>query len=86
MSRPDTDLLNSLSAELSQRLKELMDQALLGFIQPNSASQFAQHAPELAKFREAIAHIDSKDDIEFLRSFRETVPTTDYEPYRPYIA
>ncbi|KAG2064565.1 hypothetical protein BDR04DRAFT_1084243 [Suillus decipiens] len=63
-----------------------MDQALLGFIQPNSASQFAQHAPELAKFREAIAHIDSKDDIEFLRSFRETVPTTDYEPYRPYIA
>ncbi|KAG2351858.1 GH3 auxin-responsive promoter-domain-containing protein [Suillus spraguei] len=86
MSRPDTDMLSVLSAELSQRLKELMDQALLRFIQPNFASQFARHAPELAKFRETIAHIDSKDDIEFLRSFRESVPTTDYEPYRPYIA
>ncbi|KAG1856113.1 GH3 auxin-responsive promoter, partial [Suillus subluteus] len=88
MSRPDTgtDLLNSLSPELSQRLKELMDQALLGFIRPNSTSQFAQHAPVLARFCETIAHSDSKDDIQFLRSFREFIPTTDYEPYRPYIA
>ncbi|KAG1731727.1 GH3 auxin-responsive promoter [Suillus lakei] len=86
MSRPDTDLLDSLSAEISQQLKDFVDQALLGFIRPNSASQFAQHAPELANFRETIAHSDSKDDIEFLRSFRESVPTTNYEPYRPYIA
>jgi hypothetical protein len=86
MSHPDTDLLGSLSAEHSRRLKEHMDQALLEFIRPNSASLFAQHAPELAKFRETIAHSDSKDDNEFLRSFREFVPTTDYEPYRPYIA
>jgi hypothetical protein len=86
MSHPDTDLLNSLSPELSQRLKELTDQALLGFIRTNFASQFAQHAPELARFRETIAHSDSEDDIQFLRSFRESVPITDYEPYRPYIA
>ncbi|KAG1730351.1 GH3 auxin-responsive promoter [Suillus lakei] len=82
MSHPDI----VLSAELSQRLKDLLDQALLGFIRPNSVSQFAQHAPELANFREAIAQSDSKDDIEFLRSFRESIPTTNYEPYRPFIA
>lgn len=81
-----TDLQHSLSAELSQRLKDLLDQALLGFIRPNSMSQFAQHASELADFREAIAQRNSNDDIEFLRSFREFVPTTNYEPYRPFIA
>ncbi|KAG2120452.1 GH3 auxin-responsive promoter [Suillus discolor] len=86
MSPPNTDLLDFLSAELTQRVKEHMNQALLQFIRPNSASQYAQHAPELANFREAIAHSDSKDDIDFLRSFREFVPTTDYEPYKPYIA
>ncbi|KAG2107325.1 GH3 auxin-responsive promoter [Suillus cothurnatus] len=86
MTCPDTDLLHSLSAELSQRLKDLMDQALLGFIRPNSVSQFAQHASELANFREAMAQKNSNDDIEFLRSFREFIPTTNYDPYRPFIA
>ncbi|KAG1865581.1 GH3 auxin-responsive promoter-domain-containing protein [Suillus tomentosus] len=66
MSRPDTDLLDSSSAELTQR--------------------YAQYAPELANFREAIAQNDSKDDIDFLHSFREFVPTRDYEPHKPYIA
>ncbi|KAG1731726.1 GH3 auxin-responsive promoter [Suillus lakei] len=86
MSHPDTDLLDSLSAELSQRLKGLLDQALLGFIRPNFASQFARHAPELANFRDSIARTDSKDDIEFLRSFQEFIPTTNYESYRPFMA
>ncbi|KAG1863073.1 GH3 auxin-responsive promoter [Suillus subluteus] len=86
MSRPETDLLDSLSAELSQQLKDRVDRALLEFIRPNSASQFAQDAPELARFREAIAQGNPKDDLEFLRSFREFVPTTNYEPYRPFIA
>ncbi|KAG1795470.1 GH3 auxin-responsive promoter [Suillus plorans] len=86
MSRPETDLLDSLPAELSQQLKDRVDRALLEFIRPNSASQFAQEAPELAKFREAIAQNDSMDDREFLRIFREFVPTTNYEPYRPFIA
>lgn len=81
-----TDLQHSLSAELSQRLKDLLDQALLGFIRTNSMSQFAQRASELANFREAIAQRNLNDDIEFLRSFREFVPTTNYEPYRPFIA
>ncbi|KAG1730332.1 GH3 auxin-responsive promoter [Suillus lakei] len=86
MSRPETDLLDSLSSELSQQLKDRVDQALLEIIQPNSASQFAQDAPELAKFYEAIAQSNSKDQMEFLRSFREFVPTMNYEPYRPFIA
>jgi len=86
MTCPDTDLLHSLSAELSQRLKNLMDQALLGFIRPNSVSQFAQHASELANFRKAMAQKNSNGDIEFLRSFREFIPTTNYDPYRPFIA
>lgn len=86
MSRPETDLLDSLSPELSQLLKDRVDRALLEFIRPNSASQFAQDAPELAKFRDAIAQGDSKDDLEFLGSFREFVPTTNYESYRPFIA
>ncbi|KAG1815072.1 GH3 auxin-responsive promoter [Suillus subaureus] len=86
MFRPDTDLLHSLSAELSQRLKDLLDQALLGFIRPNSVSQFAQHASELASFREAMAQRNSNDDAEFLRSFREFIPITNYEHYRPFIA
>ncbi|KAG1741566.1 GH3 auxin-responsive promoter [Suillus paluster] len=86
MSRPETDLLDSLSTELSQQLKDHVDQTLLESIRPNYTSQFSQHAPELAKFREAIAQSDSKDDIDFLRSFREFVPTTNYEPYRPFIA
>ncbi|KAG1815029.1 GH3 auxin-responsive promoter-domain-containing protein [Suillus subaureus] len=86
MSRPETDLLDSLSAELSQQLKDRVDRALLEFIRPNYESQFAQAAPELVKFRKAIAQGDLKDDLEFLRSFREFVPTTNYEPYRPFIA
>ncbi|KAG2367157.1 GH3 auxin-responsive promoter [Suillus spraguei] len=86
MSRPETDLLDSLSPELSQLLKDRSDRALLEFIRPNSASQFAQDASELAKFREAIAQGDPEDDQEFLRSFREFVPTTNYESYRPFIA
>ncbi|KAG2138537.1 GH3 auxin-responsive promoter [Suillus clintonianus] len=86
MSPPDTDLLHSLSAELSERLKDLLDQTLLGMIRPNSASQFARHAPELEKFREAITRSEAEDNIDFLQNFREFVPTTNYEPYRPYIA
>ncbi|KAG1741575.1 GH3 auxin-responsive promoter [Suillus paluster] len=86
MSRPETGCLDSLSTELSQQLKDHVDQTLLEFIRPNSASQFARHAPELANFREAVAQSDSKDDIDFLRSFREFIPTTNYEPYRPFIA
>lgn len=85
MSRPDTDLLHSLSPALSQRLKDFLDQALLGFIRPNSVSQFAHHASELANFREAMAQKDSNDDVELLRSFREFIPTTNYEPYRPFV-
>ncbi|KAG1863056.1 GH3 auxin-responsive promoter [Suillus subluteus] len=86
MSRPDTNILHSLSPELSQRLKDLLDQALLEFIRPNSVSQFAQHASELEKFREAMSQRNSNDDIEFLRSFRESIPTTNYDPYRPFMA
>ncbi|KAG2340898.1 hypothetical protein BDR05DRAFT_1061199 [Suillus weaverae] len=86
LSDPDTDLLPTLSAELYQRLKDLLDQALLGFIRPNSMSQSAQHASELANFREVMAHRNSNDDVDFLRSFREFVPTTNHESYRPFIA
>ncbi|KAG1815046.1 GH3 auxin-responsive promoter [Suillus subaureus] len=86
MSRPDTNLLHSLSTELSQRLKDVLNQALLGFIRPNSVSQFAQHASGLEKFREAIAQRNSNDDTEFLRSFREFAPTTNYDPYKPFMA
>ncbi|KAG1878611.1 GH3 auxin-responsive promoter [Suillus tomentosus] len=86
MSHRQTVLLDSLSTELSQQLKDRTDKILLEIIQPNFASQFAQGAPELAVFREAIAQSDSKDDINFLRSFREFIPITNYEPYRPFIA
>lgn len=86
MFRSDTDLLGSLTAELSQQLKDYEDQALLEMIRPNLATQFVQDAPELAKFCEAIAQNDSMDDKEFLRIFREFIPTTNYEPYRPFIA
>ncbi|KAG2138536.1 GH3 auxin-responsive promoter [Suillus clintonianus] len=86
MSQLETDLLESLSAELSQKLKDNEDQSLLEIIRPSFASQFAQDAPELAKFREAMAQSDSMDDMQFLRSFRECIPTTNYESYRPFIA
>ncbi|KAG2142922.1 GH3 auxin-responsive promoter [Suillus bovinus] len=86
MSHRQAVLLDSLSAELSQQLKDRIDNVLLEIIRPNFASQFAQGAPELAGFREAIAQSDSKDDIDFLCSFREFIPTTNYEPYRPFIA
>jgi hypothetical protein len=84
MSAP-TDLLDSLSAELSHQLRSRVDQFLVEIIRPNSASQFACHAPELAPFREAIAK-NPKNDLELLRSFREFVPLTDYEPYKPFTA
>ena len=58
-----------------------VDQALLGIIRTNSASQFAQHAPELPQFREAI--IQCEDDIESLSSFQEFILLTDSESYRP---
>ncbi|KAG2121881.1 GH3 auxin-responsive promoter [Suillus clintonianus] len=86
MSHRQTHLLDSLSAELSQQLKDHANQVLLEIIRPNFASQFAQGAPELAKFREAIVQSDSNDDDDFLRSFRDLVPITNYEPYRPFIA
>ncbi|KAG2142334.1 GH3 auxin-responsive promoter [Suillus clintonianus] len=86
MSNPETDILDSLSSELSQQLKDYIDQTLLEIIRPNSASQFAHDAPELAKFREAVAQSDSKDDIEFLRSFREFVTLTNYKHYQPFTA
>jgi hypothetical protein len=86
MSHRQTDLLDSLSAELSQRVKDHVDKVLLEITRQNFASQFAQGAPELARFREAITQSDSKDDVDFLRSFREFIPITNYEPYRPFIA
>ncbi|OAX32793.1 hypothetical protein K503DRAFT_804937 [Rhizopogon vinicolor AM-OR11-026] len=87
MSPPDvSDLLDSLPVEFSQKLKGHINQALLEITRPNSASQFAQNAPALAKLREVIAQGDSKDDIEFLRQFRALVPITSYEHYEPFIA
>ncbi|OJA09215.1 hypothetical protein AZE42_00668 [Rhizopogon vesiculosus] len=86
MSPPASDLLDSLPAQLSQPLKEHVNQVLLEIIRSNSASQFVQNAPVLAKFCEAIAQGDSKDDIELLRHFRVLVPITSYEPYKPFIA
>ncbi|KAG2039944.1 GH3 auxin-responsive promoter [Suillus americanus] len=86
MSHRQTNLSDSLSAELSQRVKDHVDKVLLEIIRPNFGSQFAQSAPELARFREAIAQSDSNDDVDFLRIFREFIPTTNYEPYRPFIA
>src|SRR5882757_2793308 len=86
MSSPTSDLLDSLPVQLSQQLKEHVNQVLLEIIRSNSASQFAQNTPVLAKFREAIAHGDSKDDVEFLRHFRALVPITSYEPYKPFVA
>ncbi|OJA21412.1 hypothetical protein AZE42_01925 [Rhizopogon vesiculosus] len=86
MSPPASDLLDSLPVQLSQQLQEHVNQALLEITRPNSASQFAQNAPVLAKFREAIAQGDSKDDIEFMRQFRALVPITSYEPYQPFVA
>jgi len=80
-----TELLDSLSADLSQQVRNLTDQFLLEIIRPNSASQFARQAAELAPFREAVAK-DPKDDLEFLRSFREFVPLTGYDHYKPFIA
>jgi len=86
MSPPASDLLDSLPAELSQQLKEDVNQVLLNFIRPNFASQFAQNAPVLAKFREAVAVGDLTDDIGLLRNFQEHVPITSYEPYEPFAA
>jgi len=85
MSTTTTELLDSLSAELSQQLRDRIDQFILDILQPNSASQFARHAPELAQFRQAVAK-DPKNDFEFLRSFRENVPLTGYESYRLLVA
>ncbi|OAX31842.1 hypothetical protein K503DRAFT_805730 [Rhizopogon vinicolor AM-OR11-026] len=86
MSPPASHLLDSLPTDLSQQLKGHVNQALLDFTRPNSTSQFAQNAPVLAKFREAIAQGDSKNDIEFLHQFRALVPITSYEHYKPFIA
>ncbi|OJA21409.1 hypothetical protein AZE42_01926 [Rhizopogon vesiculosus] len=86
MSSPASDLLDCLPAQLCQQLKDHVNQALLKIIRPNSASQFAQNAPVLAKFREAITQGDSNDDIEFLSQFRTLVPITSYELYEPFVA
>ncbi|OJA21069.1 hypothetical protein AZE42_06809 [Rhizopogon vesiculosus] len=69
MSRPASDLLDSLPVDASQKLKEHAN----------------QNAPVLATFREAIAQDNSKDDIEFLLQFRALVPVTSYEPYKPFV-
>ncbi|KAG1733279.1 GH3 auxin-responsive promoter [Suillus lakei] len=77
--------LKSLTPELLSQLKERYDKFLLEIISANWKCKFCQTTDELSIFRNA-AETLHEDEQRFLRSFRELVPLTVYDDYRPFVA
>ena len=86
MTPPIVHPLTSLPPVLLASLKEATDQRLQVVIGAIIASQYASSSPDLADFRSVIKDKDVKEDPSVLSDFRNLVPLTDYEAYRPWVA
>ena len=74
---------SSLSAQLSWQTDKLRS----SIVRANCNTQYAQTAPELTEFRQAISGlIDGKSDDILSQSFQKTVQFTTYDSYAPLIA
>ena len=78
--------LTSLPPRLLAVLKEATDQRLQNVIGVIITSRYASSSSYLADFRSTIRDKDVKEDSSVLSDFRNLVPLTDYEAYRPWMA
>ncbi|KAG6373525.1 GH3 auxin-responsive promoter [Boletus reticuloceps] len=84
---PLPDLLLSSPPPLSEQLRWRTDELRSRIVRANYNTQFTQTAPELTDFRHATAGlVDGMDDAVLSRSFRKTVPITNYDTYAPLLA
>ncbi|KIJ62984.1 hypothetical protein HYDPIDRAFT_114133 [Hydnomerulius pinastri MD-312] len=76
----------SLSTELSQQLKEHSETALSRIIKANINTQYVRGAHEFINFRAALVGNDLACRDHLVKTFRETIPFTDYDSYSPFFA
>ncbi|KAI9458738.1 GH3 auxin-responsive promoter [Boletus coccyginus] len=74
-----------LTPELRTSLTKRTDRFLLNIITANSTTQYASQTPSLTRFRDAISVHGTAVDATLLDDFRNYVPVTDYESYKPWI-
>ncbi|KAH7884875.1 GH3 auxin-responsive promoter-domain-containing protein [Phlebopus sp. FC_14] len=85
MADPLRELLPSLPAPLRGQLEAHGRRILTDIIKVNTNSQYALSSPVLADFRSAIGLIaDHEDDGLYLKTFRQSVPLSVYDDYKPY--
>ena len=82
-----SDLLLSNPSSLSAQLGWQTDKLRSSIVRANCNTQFAQTAPELTEFRQAISGlIDGMSDDILSQSFQKSVQFTTYDSYAPLIA
>ena len=86
MTSPIVHPLTSLPLQLSVVQKEATDQRLQNVLGAIITSHYASSSPDLADFRSTVRDKDVKQDSSVLSDFRNLVPLTDYEAYRPWVA
>ena len=86
MASPIVHPLTSLTPQLLAVLKEGTDKRLQNVIGVLITSRYASSSPYLADFRSTTRDKDVKEDSTVLSDFRNLVPLTDYEAYRPWMA
>jgi len=74
-----------LTPELRTSLTKRTDLFLLNIITANSTTQYASQTPSLTRFRDAISVHGTAVDATLLDDFRNYVPVTDYESYKPWV-
>ena len=86
MASPIVHPLTSLTPQLLAVLKEGTDKRLQNVIGVLITSRYASSSSYLADFRSTTRDKDVKEDSTVLSDFRNLVPLTDYEAYRPWMA
>lgn len=76
--------LKSLTPELLIQLEEQSQRFLFDIISVNCKSKFCQTADELTIFRHTVETLRD-DEQGFLQNFRDLVPLTVYDTYRPFV-
>ncbi|KAI9458737.1 GH3 auxin-responsive promoter [Boletus coccyginus] len=74
-----------LTPELRISLTKRTDFFLLNIITANSTTQYASQTPSLTRFRDAVSVHGTAVGATLLDDFRNHVPVTDYESYKPWI-
>ena len=72
--------------ELRPTVIEKTQSVLLKIVRANLNTQYASKTPLLAEFRDAISAHGSTSDTELVHDFRRSVPLSDYDAYKPFMA